>query len=101
MIQDVTCLVPKNTEYEAYARSQVACDKAEAACRETRLVAAHDEALIAHDEARKAYMKAIWAYLLSFDVEAFHALHCHPNCPWNGKTIFSKGRDIGALARGG
>src|SRR3990167_3846247 len=67
LIQDVTALLPQ-----------------------TKARAARDEALAAHDEA--------WtAYVVSFDTEAFHREHCHPNCPWDGKTIFAKGTSIEVL----
>ncbi len=32
-----------------------------------------------------------------FDVDAFHRQHCHPHCPWDGKTIFAKGVSVDVL----
>ena len=29
--------------------------------------------------------------------DEIHARRCHPNCPWDGKTIFSKGKDAKVL----
>lgn len=49
---------------------------------------------ISVDKARVAYTKARHALHL----KALHRQICHPNCPWNGETIFSRGKSIGALA---
>ena len=34
----------------------------------------------------------------TLNLDALHRQICHPNCPWNGKTIFSRGKSIEALA---
>ena len=46
---------------------------------------------------RESSDKAWAAFRASFDIEAFHREHCHPNCPWDGKTLFSKGVGIEVL----
>src|SRR3990167_8924815 len=56
-----------------------------------------DKAWAAFDKARAAFDKAWAAYVVSFDTEAFHREHCHPNCPWDGNTIFAKGTSIEVL----
>lgn len=51
--------------------------------------------------AERARILAEWGYvrgklehaLASIDQEALHRQLCHPNCPWDGKTIFAKGYD--------
>ena len=52
---------------------------------------AYDEARKAYDEARKAYDSAGKAYLAKYKVEldALHKEMC-PDCPWDGKTIFTR-----------
>ena len=48
------------------------------------------------DKARVAFNKI----LAAVNLDALHRQICHPNCPWNGKTIFSRGKSIEALAGG-
>lgn len=50
-----------------------------------------------HSKAWDALNMAWVTYLKSFDVEAWHKEHCHPRCPWDGKTIFAKGTGIEVL----
>ena len=102
LFQDVTGALPKNAAWAAFGRAAAADRKAWAAHR--KAVAAPGEAAAADRKAWAAYRKAEAArgaaeaaYLASFDVEAFHRQHCHPRCPWDGKTIFSRGTGIEAL----
>ena len=62
--------------------------KARAAC--LKAGAAYDKARAAYDKAWAAYDKARAAYLP--EIEALHAKEC-PNCPWDGKTIFTEGHN--------
>ena len=70
---------------EAYCKAREAYDKA----RE-----AYDKALEVYIMAGKAYDKAREAYIKTSKVYApqIEKLHKeeHPDCPWNGETIFSK-----------
>ena len=61
--------------WEAYDKAWEAYDKARGAC----------------DKAGGAYVKAWEAYdkAIGQDIEQLHKELC-PNCPWDGKTIFSK-----------
>ena len=95
LIQDVTALLPQTKARAAHDEALAALDKAWAALDKAR--AALDKAWAALDKARAAYDKARTAYVVSFDTEAFHREHCHPNCPWDGKTIFAKGTSIEVL----
>ena len=81
LIKDVTEWMPNNKARAAYVKAR----------------AAYFEARAANNKASVAYNKAWAAYFATFDVDAFHREHCHPNCPWDGKTIFSKGVDISVL----
>ena len=81
LIKDVTEWMPNNKARAAYVKAW----------------AAYFEARAANNKASVAYNKAWAAYFATFDVDAFHREHCHPNCPWDGKTIFSKGVDISVL----
>ena len=47
----------------------------------------YDKARKAYDKAREAYLKATEAYRPQ--IEKLHKEE-HPDCPWNGKTIFSE-----------
>ena len=64
--------------WEAYYKASKAYDKA----RE-----AYYKAWEAYYKASKAYDKAMEAYYQQ--IEKLHKEE-HPNCPWNGKTIFSE-----------
>ena len=72
------------------------------------------QARIAYDQAKAAFDLAVgtidWnvsAPLLiappydqmatAFDWETVHAAACHPRCPWDGRTIFAQGYDVGLL----
>lgn len=55
--------------------------------------AAYNKARAAYDKARSAYVKVWAAYNKAVQdntpaLRALHAKEC-PNCPWDGKTIFS------------
>ena len=95
LIKDVTEWMPNNKAWAAYFEARAAYVKARAAYVKAR--AAYFEARAANNKASVAYNKAWAAYFATFDVDAFHREHCHPNCPWDGKTIFSKGVDISVL----
>ena len=123
LIQDVTALLPQTKARAAHDEALAALDKAWAALDKARAAldnawaaldkaraaldkawaaldkarAAYDKARTAFDEALAAHDEAWTAYVVSFDTEAFHREHCHPNCPWDGKTIFAKGTSIEVL----
>ena len=63
---------------KAYDKARKARDKEWKACEKARK--AYDKARKAYDKARKAYAPQI---------EKLHREE-HPDCPWNGKTIFSE-----------
>ena len=70
---------------EAYCKAWEAYDKA---------AEAYDKAMEAYDKAREAYDKAAEAYYKARkacapQIEKLHREE-HPDCPWNGKTIFSE-----------
>ncbi len=71
--------------WEAYDKAREACDKAWEACNKAR--EACDKAWEAYDKAWEAYDKAWEAYMP--ELIKLHEELC-PNCPWDGKTIFSK-----------
>ena len=81
LAQDVTDLLPQTPELAALASAQDAFDSAGAT----------------YVSARDALASAWDAWLASFDGEAFHKEHCHPRCPWDGKTIFAKGTSVSVL----
>ena len=71
--------------WEAYCKAWEAYDKA---------AEAYDKAMEAYDKAREAYDKAAEAYYKARkacapQIEKLHREE-HPDCPWNGKTIFSE-----------
>lgn len=75
-----------------YDRAGIAYNKARDAyneiwmiCKEARV--AYDKAEIAYDKARVAYYEVLNNHRA--EIEALHAAEC-PNCPWDGKTIFSR-----------
>ena len=91
------------TEVLAYVKASAAFDKASAAYLKARAAylkarAALDKARAALAKACAALAKACAAYLASFDVEAWHREVCLPNCPWDGQTIFAKGKSIEVLS---
>ena len=90
LIQDVTALLPQTKAWAALAKAEAAYVEA---------WAAYVEARAALDKARAALDKARAAYDVSFDTEAFHREHCHPNCPWDGHSINSHGWSINVLTR--
>ena len=75
-----------NEAGEAYDEARKAFDKAGKARDEAWK--AHNEARKAHNEAGEAYDEAGEAYDSYF--KELHSELC-PHCPWDGKTIFSKG----------
>lgn len=70
---------------EAYNRAWEAYDRAQEAYHRAR--EAYIKAWEAYDRAREAYIKAREAYAPG--IEKLHKEE-HPDCPWNGRTIFSK-----------
>ena len=70
---------------EAYDKAWEAYDKAGEAYDKAR--EAYDKAGEAYDKAREAYDKAMEA--CTPQIEKLHREE-HPDCPWNGKTIFSE-----------
>lgn len=81
LLRDVTDLLPRNAEWAA-------CERA---------LAAYKQTWTAYAQAQAAYEQARAAFEASFDVEAFHAAHCHPRCPWDGTTIFARGKGVEVL----
>ena len=90
---------PLKTRYDktraAYDKARAAYYKASAAYDEA--TAAYDKAWAAYDKTRAACDKAWAAYLSSIDIDALHQQICHPNCPWDGRSIFSKGTSLSVL----
>ena len=77
---------------EAYYKASKACDKAWKAY--DKAWKARDKEWKACEKARKAYDKAWKAYDKAWkactpQIEKLHREE-HPDCPWNGKTIFSE-----------
>ena len=112
LIQDVSDLLPDtpkraaNKAWAAYKRTKVAYTKAWATSylklaphyNYKKAWAAHyKKAWVAHTKAWATYLELWAAYLESFDGEAFHKEHCHPQCPWDGETIFARGTDVSVL----
>lgn len=106
-------LTPQQVEYSkawaARGKAKAAYDEAEAAYGQAWAEydepwAARDKAWAVRDKAWAAYGKA-WAttdkakaaYIRTLDIVALHRTVCHPNCPWDGKTIFAKGTSISVL----
>lgn len=50
-----------------------------------------------YTRARSAFDNAI----ARLDQDALHKQVCHPNCPWDGNTIFAKGTSVDVLMDGG
>ena len=69
---------------EAYNRAWEAYDRAWEAYIKAR--GAYHRAREAYHRAREAYIKARGAY--APEIEKLHKEE-HPDCPWNGRTIFS------------
>ena len=83
----------KGTIPAAYVKARVALDKAGAAFVKARVAldkagAAYVKAGVAYDKAWVALDKA-WAAARP-ELETLHAIE-HPDCPWNGWTIFPGG----------
>ena len=77
---------------EAYHKAREAYNKTEEAYY--KAAEALDKAEEAYDKAREAYHKAWGDYHkarkdCNTEIEKLHREE-HPDCPWNGKTIFSK-----------
>ena len=70
---------------EAYVKALEACGKAREACGKAG--EAYNKAREAYDKAWEAYDKALIKNKKA--IEKLHAKEC-PDCPWNGKSIFSK-----------
>ena len=78
---------------EVYAGAWKPYVKAGKALDEARK--AYSETVNAYTEAEKALAEAFQNHLP--EIEALHRTHCHPRCPWDGKTIFAKGVSIDVL----
>ena len=78
----------------AKAKLDVAKAKSDAAKTKFYAALAKSDAARAKSDVALAKLDAAKA---KFDSEAFHREHCHPNCPWDGKTIFAKGTGIEVL----
>lgn len=88
LIQDVTDLLPEDDARQAF----------ENAWRAFRIASEEDDARQeVYKDAQQAFSDAKQVYNTSFDVDAFHARHCHPKCPWDGQTIFAKGTSVSVL----
>jgi hypothetical protein len=79
--------------WEAHVKAREAHDKAWEAY--DKAWEAYVKALEAHVKANEAYVKAWEAYVKALEeckkeIKELHKKEC-PNCPWDGKTIFSKG----------
>ena len=119
LIQDVTDDLPKNDARDGWEKAgkdrkeaEEAFEKAYALYYEASLTrngawkayeelqTNHDRTYIRYVRADAVYERAEKSYLDSFDVEEFHRSHCHPNCPWDGTTIFAKGTGVEVLSAG-
>ncbi len=87
--------------WEAYGKAREACDKAWEAYR--KAWEAYRKASEAHDKAWEAYRKAWEAYgkareacdnEFGNELNELHKTLC-PDCPWDGKTIFTRKNDKG------
>jgi len=63
----------------------------------TKAAAAREKAAVAWGKADAAWGKAYAAYLASVNADTLHKRLCHPNCPWDGETIFARGKSIDVL----
>jgi len=59
-----------------------------------------DKACAEWDKAYAEWLKACaeWRKACAEWAEKNHKRLCHPNCPWDGETIFAKGTSVAALA---
>lgn len=88
-------MLPDSPTKPALVLAHAARSKANAAWSKAN--AARAKAYAAWSKAHAARSKADAAYIASIDVEALHKRLCHPNCPWDGRTIFAKGKSISVL----
>lgn len=95
LIKDVTDLLPKGEARDAYDKAWNAYLRARDAY--VKSGASWHKARDTLEKARASYHEAWEAYLASFDMNAWHREVCHPCCPWDGTTIFSRGVDITVL----
>ena len=79
--------------YAAWAKADAAWMKADAAWM--KAYAAWVKADAAWDKDYAAWKKAMDDYMPA--LIKLHAKECHPNCPWDGNTIFAKGTGIEVL----
>ncbi len=91
LLKDVTGLVPRNEQWEALPEAWDAFQEARTLYNDLL----GSEA--AYLQTWYALRDKLSAYFASFDAEAFHKEHCHPNCPWDGQTIFARGRGLKVL----
>lgn len=84
LLKDVTGLVPRNEQWEALPEAWDAFHEARTLYNDLL----GSEA--AYLQTWYALRDKLSAYFASFDAEAFHKEHCHPNCPWDGRTLFAK-----------
>lgn len=109
LLRDVTDLLPHTEAWVDWNKAWVKLDKARVEWGKARMD--WNKTWVDLDKARVNYDKALvewnktWAewdrareeWGKSFDSEAFHREHCRPNCPWDGTTIFAKGKSIEVL----
>jgi hypothetical protein len=96
--------LPRNEAYAEWEKARAEFERAEVAYRQAvdewskpagkhhaeleRAWLAYERAQDRTDLAQAELERAEAEYLLSFDVEQLHAELCHPDCPWDGSTIF-------------
>ncbi len=78
----------------AYIKAWEACDKAQEAYYKTG--ESYDKAQEAYNKAKEACDKAQEAYFTEYKTELDGLLKkLYPDCPWNGKTIFTRKNEKG------
>ncbi len=100
LMRDVTGFLPRNEAWDALVEAWDAYEAARAGI-EALPGLAGERATDTYPQTWDSFCKAARVYEKSFDTEAFHREHCHPNCPWDGRTIFAKGCSVKVLAEGG
>ncbi len=86
-------LLPNTSQKAAYIKTGAAYYEAKVDLYEIT----NDKTWAAYNKAEAVYNKAEAVYKTYIDVQALHKQVCHPNCPWDGKTIFSKGTSLEVL----
>lgn len=91
-------LLPRTSPYAAWRRLEAAWRRSNAAWRRADAARTPDTAWRKSEAAwRRAYAARALAeatYLATIDLDELHRKACHPRCPWDGKTLFSKGLDV-------